>query len=166
MIDMCKSVDPTFRIEANLAQHTIYHPACSCRGSNGARPQHIQRKGIVWLVAGSVGDGCAGLQPKFCGSLGTHLTLHTEGGHDWGNQRIVEAEMRHQRLGYTIFPEVPEHPFRKPTHRCVRHPAEPQGNIVAGEQHLIYFLIYFRFMLFHPSQFGGGEVSWRVQKVV
>ena len=58
VVHMRKGVHPAQLIIVHLTQHAIHHTAGSARGSQFSRLHHVQRKGIVWLVATSIRNRC------------------------------------------------------------------------------------------------------------
>ena len=68
MVHMGKDIHSALGIVAHVTQHSIDHSRCACSRSNLSRIEHIQRHGIVGLVASTIRDRCSGSQSKFCGS--------------------------------------------------------------------------------------------------
>ena len=165
MVHMSKSVYAAQLVIVDLAKHTINYARCTCRSSNLARIQHIQRQGVIRLVASTIGNWSTCLQPQFCCCLSTDLTLHAECRNDISNQVLVEAIIVHQEVCHLVVLKVPEHTLRKAANRRVSHSRETHGDIVAREHNLIYLIIYIRLVLLDPCQFSRSKIAWRVQQM-
>ncbi len=166
VVDVGEGVDAAELVVVHIAQHAIDDARCAARGSDFARLHHVERQGIVRLVAASVADGRSGGDAKFIGHNLAHTALHREGRDDVGDDALGEAEVLHHVLADAVVLEVPEHALRQAAHgRLLVAARQTQCDVVARQHDLVNLLEDFRLVLLHPSQFCCGEVARAVQQV-
>ena len=165
VVDVGKGVHTALTVVVDVTQDTVYHTRSASRSGNLTGVEHIEREGIVRLVAPTVGNRRASLQAQFGSCLGTDLTLYAECRHDVCNQRLVETIIVKQEIGHLILLEVPEHTLAEAADGGIGHPAQPHGNIVARQHHLIYIIIEVGLILLDPCQLGSREVAWGVEQM-
>ena len=61
MVDVGESVDTREWVVIHHSVHAIYYARGAGRRSDFTGIEHVERKGIVWLVARTVSHGYAGL---------------------------------------------------------------------------------------------------------
>ena len=165
VVDVGKGVDARPGVVVHLAEHAVDDAAGACRGCYLAGVEHVERQGVVGLVATAIGDGRAGLQPQLLGGGGADHALLAERGHDVGYQAAVEAVVVEQELCHAVLLEVPEHAFRQSADGGVHRARQAHGQIVAGQHHLVYLAVHLGLVILHPCQLGGGEVAGRVEQM-
>ena len=86
VVDMCKSIDTAKRIVVDFAEHTIDNARCATGSSYFAWFHHVERKGIVWLVAATITNRSALGQTEFVGNGFADTALYGECGNDFGDE--------------------------------------------------------------------------------
>ena len=148
-----------------IAQDAVDHARRTCRRRNFSWVEHVERQRVVGLVATTIRDGRALFQTEFLGSSAADRALHTECRHDVGDDALGESIVVEQELGRTVLLEVPKHALGESADRGVHHSAQAHGQIVAGQHDFVNLLEQLGFVLFHPRQFGSGEVAGRVEQM-
>ena len=131
IVYVCESVHARQRVVVYCTVHSIDHARCPRSRSNLTRIEHIERQGVVGLVARTISNRRTCFQPEFGGSCCTYLILSAKIRHHIGKQGVVETKIIEQEIGDIMCFEIPKHTFRKPFNRCVYRTAQPHGNVVA-----------------------------------
>ncbi len=107
VIDVSKTVDAVLRVENQLIGHAINdtRSAACCRYF--PRAQGIEGKGVIGLVAGSVGHGNTGRQPEFCSGGRPEFTVKPESRGNLREQVFRKTEVLHQVPGGLVFLKIP-----------------------------------------------------------
>ena len=165
MVHVGKGIYARFRIVVHFAVHAIHHARSTGSRSDLTRIEHVQRQGIIRLIACTVCNRCAFFQSQFLRCGNAHASLFGEGRFDICNQRVVEAIVIHQEVSHAVVLEIPEHAFRKSGDGSTDFSAQFHGNVITRKHDFINPLVQLRLVLLHPSQFGSGEIARRIQQM-
>ena len=109
MVHVGKGVYAGFAVIGHLAAYAVYYAGSTCGCGNFTGLEYIKRKGIVGLVAGTVGNGNAFLKTQFRCSPGAYPSLLCKGRADVGQNRLVKAKIIEEFFVYAALLEVLEH---------------------------------------------------------
>ena len=165
IVYMCKSIHPRLRVVVHITQHSIHHPAGTCRCSYLTGIKHIERKRVVWLVATTISNRSASLQSQFISCLLRHFRLYTERRYYIGQQVIIETIIVKKKTSRTLLFEVPHHALTKSANSRIYSSTQTHSDIVARQHNLIYTFENLRFVLLHPRQFCSSEITRRIKQM-
>ena len=146
--------------------HPVHHAGRAGRRGNLARVEHIERQGVIGLVAGPVRYRRARLQAQFFRDVFFQAALFGKGGDDFRKEGLRKAKGIQQFLRRSILLEIPENPFREPAHGGAGLAGHFRCHPIARQQDAINLREHFGLVLLDPGQFGGRKIARAVQQVL
>ena len=161
---MGEAVDALFDVVGELVGDAVDDAGGAAGRGDVAGLEDVERKGVVGLVAGPVGNGGAGGQPEGGGDGGRHGGLQAEGGRERGEEGGVDAPVLEEEGGGGVFGEVPEGALGEAGGGGEGFAGEAKGEVVAREHDFVDTGEISGLVFLDPAELGGGEVAGRVEE--
>lgn len=159
VIDVDEGIHARLRVGLAFVRDAVYHAARAARRGDFARLHDVERKGVVGLVPGAVGDRgtCGDAQQPFGRFVRAGLRADRDAG--FGDRLLRNAVPSGHEVGPPFLFEVPEYLLRKAADGGGHASRKAVGDVVAGEHEFVYLREYAGFVAPYPRQFRRSEVA-------